>query len=251
MASLIHAGKRIAPWRFLMFFALLVVGVAIAVGPMDWSKGILAGFDAAAVAFLASCIPTFGYDAKTMRKVAAQNDANRLVMLVLSFLMTVVILSAVLAELDQKQALGPWDNDANRAVLLVITFLLTVVIMAAVVGELSLADKLDVFDKLLVAASLVLVWMFANAVYTLHYTHLFYTADDGGKDQAGLKFPGTKEPLMSDFVYFAYTLGVALQTADVEVTSPHIRKVVTAHCVAGFFFNLGVLALTINVLGSS
>ena len=214
MASLIHAGKRIAPWRFLMFFALLVVGVAIAVGPMDWSKGILAGFDAAAVAFLASCIPTFGYDAKTMRKVAAQNDANRLVMLVLSFLMTIVILSAVLAELDQKQALGPWD-------------------------------------KGLVAASLVLVWMFANAVYTLHYTHLFYTADDGGKDQAGLKFPGTKEPLMSDFVYFAYTLGVALQTADVEVTSPHIRKVVTAHCVAGFFFNLGVLALTINVLGSS
>jgi hypothetical protein len=26
--------------------------------------------------------------------------------------------------------------------------------------------------------------------------------------------------------------------------------VVTAHCVAGFFFNLGVLALTINVLGA-
>ena len=214
MATLTQVGKQIAPWRFLMFFALLVVGVAIAVGPMDWSKGILAGFDAAAVAFLASCIPTFGYDAKTMRKVAAQNDANRLVMLVLSFLMTIVILSAVLAELDQKQALGPWD-------------------------------------KGLVAASLVLVWMFANAVYTLHYTHLFYTADDGGKDQAGLKFPGTKEPLMSDFVYFAYTLGVAVQTADVEVTSPHIRKVVTAHCVAGFFFNLGVLALTINVLGNS
>ena len=214
MTTLTQVGKQIAPWRFLMFFALLVVGVAIAVGPMDWSKGILAGFDAAAVAFLASCIPTFGYDAKTMRKVAAQNDANRLVMLVLSFLMTIVILSAVLAELDQKQALGPWD-------------------------------------KGLVAASLVLVWMFANAVYTLHYTHLFYTADDGGKDQAGLKFPGTKEPLMSDFVYFAYTLGVAVQTADVEVTSPHIRKVVTAHCVAGFFFNLGVLALTINVLGNS
>ena len=30
-----------------------------------------------------------------------------------------------------------------------------------------------------------------------------------------------------------------------------IRKVVTAHCVAGFFFNLGVLALTINVLATS
>ena len=214
MTSLNHVGKRIAPWRFLMFFALLVIGVAIAIGPIGWAQGILVGFDVAAIAFLGSLFPAFGYDVKTMRKVAEQNDANRPVLLVLSFLMTVVILSAVVAELGQKDQLGAWD-------------------------------------KGLVAASLVMVWMVANAVYTLHYTHLFYTADDGGKDTAGLDFPGTKEPLMSDFVYFAYTLGVAVQTSDVEVTSSHIRKVVAAHCVAGFFFNLGVLALTINVLGSS
>ena len=213
MTDLHKIGKSIAPWRFLMFFALLVIGVVLAIGPMGWAQGILVGFDVASIAFLGSLFPAFRYDAKTMRKVAEQNDANRLVLLVLSFLMTVVILSAVVAELGNKNQLGPWD-------------------------------------KGLVAASLVMVWMFANAVYTLHYTHLFYTADDGGKDTAGLAFPGTKEPLMSDFVYFAYTLGVAVQTADVNVTSSHIRKVVTAHCVAGFFFNLGVLALTINVLGS-
>jgi uncharacterized membrane protein len=55
---------------------------------------------------------------------------------------------------------------------------------------------------------------------------------------------------MADFAYFAFTLGVAVQTSDVAITSPHIRKVVTVHCVVGFFFNLGVLALTVNVLGS-
>ena len=55
---------------------------------------------------------------------------------------------------------------------------------------------------------------------------------------------------MSDFVYFAFTLGVAVQTSDVSIESRHLRKIVTAHCVAGFFFNLGVLALTINVLGN-
>jgi hypothetical protein len=38
--------------------------------------------------------------------------------------------------------------------------------------------------------------------------------------------------------------------SDVAITSPHIRKVVTVHCAVGFFFNLGVLALTVNVLGS-
>lgn len=213
MTSIPLVGKRIAPWRFLLFFAVLALGCLAAVGASGWSKGLLLGFDAAALVFLISCLPAFRYDAKQMRKVAEQNDANRLILLILSFLLTVVILAAIVGELGQGK-LGPWD-------------------------------------KALVAVSLILVWLFANAVYTLHYTHLFYTADDGGKDAAGLDFCGTKEPLMSDFVYFAYTLGVALQTADVDITSPHIRTVATAHCVAGFFFNLGVLALTINVLGSS
>jgi uncharacterized membrane protein len=135
--------------------------------------------------------------------------------------------------------------------LLVVSFLLSVVILSAVVAELGQASQLTVVDKALVAASLVIVWVFGNAVYTLHYAHLFYSADDGGKDCAGLEFPGTKEPLMADFVYFAFTLGVAVQTSDVVIKSAHIRKVVTAHCVAGFFFNLGVLALTINVLAAS
>ena len=205
--------NRIAPWRFLLFFAVLGVGWAIAMPRIGWSQGLLAGFDVAAVVFIASYATTFRYDAKQLREAAERNDAN-------------------------------------RAVLLVVSFLLSAVIMAAMVGELSAAETLGMIDKLLLAVSLVLVWTFANAVYTLHYAHLFYTSADGGKDSAGLIFPGTKEPLMSDFVYFAYTLGVAVQTADVDITSPHIRKVVTAHCVAGFFFNLGVLALTINVLAA-
>ena len=205
--------NRIAPWRFLLFFAVLGVGWAIAMPQIGWSQGLLAGFDVAAVLFIASYTTTLRYDAKQLREAAERNDANRIV-------------------------------------LLVVSFLLSAVIMAAMVGELSAAETLGTIDKLLLAVSLVLVWTFANAVYTLHYAHLFYTSADGGKDSAGLKFPGTKEPLMSDFVYFAYTLGVAVQTADVDITSPHIRKVVTAHCVAGFFFNLGVLALTINVLAA-
>ena len=205
--------NRFVPWRFALFFVLLLAACGVAMTLSEWSKGLLIGFDVAAVAFLASLTGTFAYDAKTMREVAEVGDAN-------------------------------------RAQLLIISFLLTVVILAAVVAELSAAEKLTLLDKLLVTISLVLVWLFGNAVYTLHYAHLFYTRADGGTDAAGLDFPKTKEPLMSDFVYFAFTLGVAVQTSDVAVTSPHIRKVVTAHCVAGFFFNLGVLALTINILAS-
>jgi uncharacterized membrane protein len=203
--------ERVAPTRFLAFFAILVVAGGLAIVSMGWSQGVLVGFDVAAVTFMASCAPLFANKPKELREAAERNDANRAVLLLLSFIISVVIFAAIIAELANAEALRP-------------------------------------LDKALVAASLVIVWLFGNAVYTLHYAHLFYSRADGGGDAAGLTFPGTKQPVLSDFVYFAYTLGVAVQTADVSVDSPHIRKVVTAHCVAGFFFNLGVLALTINVL---
>lgn len=212
MPSIASFGKKIAPWRFLLFFAVLAAGWAAGIPAAGWSKGLLAGFDIAALVFLVSCVSLFRYDADRMRAAAASNDANGLVLLAISFLLSVVVLAAIVAEVGQ---------------------------------------RLTLWDKALVAVSMVLVWTFGNAVYTLHYCHLFYTADDGGKDSAGLDFPETREPLLSDFVYFAYVIGAAIQTADVAISSPHIRKVATAHTVISFFFNLGVLALTINVLGSS
>jgi uncharacterized membrane protein len=36
----------------------------------------------------------------------------------------------------------------------------------------------------------------------------------------------------------------------VTITETHIRKIVTIHSLAAFAFNIGVLAFTINVLGS-
>lgn len=213
MAGLSDKLNRLAPWRFLLFFALLAAASAVAIPALKPAKGLMIGFDVAAFAFLISCLPSFGFDTARMREVAEKSDANRITLLFISFLLTLVILAAVIAEMAQ----GP---------------------------------SLHLADKMWVAATLVMVWTFANAVYTLHYAHLFYTVDDRGNDHGGLAFPGTKLPLMSDFAYFAFTLGVAVQTSDVQVTSARIRKVVTAHCVAGFFFNLGVLALTINVLGS-
>jgi uncharacterized membrane protein len=133
----------------------------------------------------------------------------------------------------------------------VISFLLTLVIFGAITVMLANRESLETFDKILVAATLVMVWTFGNAIYTLHYAHLYYSTDDGGKDSAGLDFPGKAAPDLSDFAYFAFTLGVALQTSDVAIDNRHIRRIVAFHCVAAFFFNLGVLALTINVLGAS
>ncbi|HEY5944687.1 MAG TPA: DUF1345 domain-containing protein [Kofleriaceae bacterium] len=204
---------RLAPRHFLLFFGLLVVGWSIGSLFLAQSQATLAGFDLAAAAFLVSCASTFRHAPADMRSLAERSDAN-------------------------------------RTVVLVISVVLTVVVFAAMVGELGLRGKLALSEKLLIVVSMALAWTFGNAVYTLHYAHLFYSRGPGGNDRGGLLFPETPEPLMSDFAYFAFTLGVAVQTSDVQVTSRHIRNVVIAHSVIGFFFNMGVLALGINVLGA-
>ena len=207
-------GNRIAPPRFLLFLGLLIGGWGAAIPFFGWQRGVMAGFDLAALGFLLSCISLINDEAEAMR------TATR-------------------------------TNDANRTLLLAITVVLSLVILVAVGSQLSIGESLTAVDIGLIIVTMVLSWVFGNVIYTLHYAHLFYTRDDGGRDLSGLDFPNTKEPDYADFAYFAFTLGTALQTADVCITSRHIRRIVTMHSIAAFFFNLGVFALTINVLGSS
>lgn len=206
-------GNTVAPTRFLVFVLLFVAGTVVALQRLDWELALIAGFDLGAVVFLASILPLFFHRTHEMRDLAARNDANRIVMLLLSLLVTSVILVAVAVELSTERTLG-------------------------------------VVEKVAIAATLVLVWSFANAIWTLHYAHLYYRPGDDDIDCGGIEFPGTPDPDMADFVYFAFTIGVAVQTADVSITSRHIRRVVLIQSIAGFFFNLFVLALSINVLGA-
>ncbi len=206
-------GNTIAPPRFIAFVLLFAAGTAAVLQWLDWEMALIAGFDLGALVFLASCWPFFRHRTVEMRDLAARNDANRIVMLILSGLVTSVILVAVAVELSTEYTLG-----------------------AA--------------EKVAITVTLVLVWCFANAIWTLHYAHIFYTPGDDDGDCGGIDFPGTDKPDMADFTYFAFTIGVAAQTADVSITSRHVRRVVLIHSMAGFFFNLFVLALSINVLGA-
>lgn len=206
-------GNTIAPPRFLAFVLLSVAGSAVATRWLDWEIALIAGFDLGAIVFLASCWPLFDKESHEMRALAARNDANRIVMLIVTGVVTMVILLAVAVELSTTRTMGGVEKTA-------------------------------------ITATLVLVWSFANTVWTWHYAHLFYTPDDDDIDCGGLHFPGTDKPDMADFAYFAFTVGVAVQTADVDVTSRRMRRVVLVQSIAGFFFNLFVLALSINVLGA-
>ena len=212
-------GNRIGPARFIGFLVVLVGGYLVSrwlMGGSGWKDAAAMAFDAAALCFLASLVPLLrGSSVEVMRRHAGENDANRLM-------------------------------------VLIITSLLTLVAMAAISGELGRVHEGDLLAAVKLVATLLLIWLFANSVYALHYAHAFYSrVPKTGADRGGLDFPGTKTPSYADFAYFAFTLGMTFQTSDVEITAPAIRQVALLHSFAAFVFNIGVIAFTINVLGGA
>ncbi len=206
-------GHWLMPPPFLLFFVLAVVCGAAGISLLGWQTGIMAGFDVACACFLLAVLPLFDRRTEDMRRVAERNDANRVLLLT----MTVGVLF---------------------------------VILVTVATELAGRGKPDMGATVLVIVTLVLAWTFVTIVYTLHYAHLYYLQTPEGKDRAGLAFPQKPEPDYWDFLYFSCTMGMTFQTSDVEITASGIRRIVLFHGLAAFVFNLGVLAFTINVLGS-
>lgn len=210
----LRLGKTIAPPRFILFTVLFVGGLFAAIPPLGWGRGAMTAFDIASAVFLVgiSTLLRKG-EADQMRKAANANDANRVGLLVLTGVTMLVILTSVAKEMQAKT---------------------------------------DPIAVALVVGTLVLAWLFSNTIYALHYAHLFYSdCDETGRDHGGIDFPKCDEPDYWDFLYFSFTLGMTFQTSDVEISSRLVRRTVLGHCLAAFVFNIGVLAFTINVLGSS
>jgi uncharacterized membrane protein len=207
-------GRSVAPWRFLLFAIAFAAASGVLFQWFGVRRGMMGGFDIGAALFLLACVPLFDDAPSEMRLAAHRNDANRGSLLLLSTAVTAVILVSVGSELAQKGKHGP----------------------------------LDLF---LIVITLCLCWTFSNLVYALHYAHLFYTRDKAGTDSGGVKFPDTEEPDYWDFAYFSSCLGMTFQTSDVEITSGLMRRTAMFHCLGAFVFNLGVIAFTINILGSS
>lgn len=210
-------GKRVAPPRFLAFIGLLPLGTFAhqhLIGPAPWTQSLAIGFDIAAAVFLVSLIPLL--KERGAEAIRQRADAN----------------------------------DANSVLVLVMTSLLTVVIMSAIAGELPAARQGDLAATAQLVATLLLSWLFANSVYALHYAHDFYSAHaGGGRDCGGMVFPGTLQPGYADFAYFAFTVGMTFQTSDIAITATRVRGVAVLHSFAAFIFNIGVIAFIINALG--
>lgn len=95
--------------------------------------------------------------------------------------------------------------------------------------------------------SIVLSWLLLATNFAQEYAHR-YALNRHIKD-GGLMFPNTPEPDYWDFMYFSLTLSMTCQTADVQITDGRMRRLALLHCVMAFFFNVGIISITINVLG--
>lgn len=138
-------GNRIAPLRFILFLAVFAGAAALIgtkIGSDNWARAVMGGFDIAALLFLGSLLPLLGDgESASIRRHAAENDANRAMLLIITTLLSAVVLVTVGDELLYRGK--PW------APLVIIT--------------------------------LALAWLFANMIYALHYAHLFYGEGAGSR----------------------------------------------------------------------
>ena len=207
-----HRTRRHARFMICALIFVVLVVVLFSIGSRP-DRSILLAFDIAAVTFLAATVFMFSRsDDQSIRRRARKEDEGYWGFLLSGAAVAAVALVALAAELHTSKHTG------------------SVLIALAV-------------------CSLVLAWLFMNTIFALHYAHEFYGDRDG--KHAGLEFPGNTNPDYWDFVYFAFVIGMTFQVSDVQIDARTIRRVALAQSVIAFFFNVIVIALSVNIVAGS
>lgn len=200
---------RSRPWTIvsLLIFVLIVAGLYV--GGVPLANALLLGFDVAAVIFLGVIAYLFNRaEPDRMRRRAQAIDTGRWVVLLSGVLLAAVVLGALGVELHAAKSGG---------------------LLGLVVSVLSV----------------ILSWLFLNVMFAIHYAHGYY--GDLGEKHTGLDFPDTPEPDYWDFAYFSIVIGMTFQVSDVQITSKYLRRVVLMHSVIAFFFNVFIIAISVNI----
>jgi len=141
-------------------------------------------------------------------------------------------------------------EDEGRYTVLILSAAAATAILLTIVFELhgikDLPPGLAGFRVALAAVTILLSWFFMNTMFALHYAHGYYGDSDPSseyKPTGGLIFPG-----YWDFIYFSLVVGMTFQVSDVQIEDHDLRRNVLAHGVLAFFFNVVILALTINIV---
>lgn len=212
------------PWRMARMHAKLVVAaiVGIVIGvtmplALRLPTRILAGWDIGVAVYLVlTCVMFFRSDVDGIRRRAAGQDEGAFAILLLTIAATLASVVAIIFELG-----GVKHESSSGAI----------------------------HNVLIAATTIVLSWAFVHTIFASHYAHEYYGERRDGKI-GGLNFPGDEDPDYWDFLYFSLVIAMTSQVSDVAISSRVIRRVAAMHGVLSFFFNLTILALTVNMISN-
>jgi uncharacterized membrane protein len=127
--------------------------------------------------------------------------------------------------------------------------LLTVALVASLgaVGLLLLAagdtsGPVRIGTIALALGTVALSWLVTHTLFALRYAALYYD------ERGGIDFNQTESPTYGDFLYLAFTVGMAFQVSDTAVTSRRLRRVVLRHALLSYITGAVVLATSINLV---
>jgi uncharacterized membrane protein len=140
--------------------------------------------------------------------------------------------------------------DQTGVAVLPLSLLAAAASIVVVVGEAQ-SGGFPLRNGLLALGTVALSWSFIHLMFALHYAHAFYQQGEDAEDRGGLIFPGETQPDYWDFLHFALIIGVACQTADVQIADRGIRRLSSVHSLTAFVFNTVIVALAVNLAVSA
>ncbi len=198
--------------------AALVVCTGAVVGGVlqmfaPWQLALVGGWDATALAFLATIWPiVLTSDAEATRRHAVREDNTRSAAALLLVAASLGSLLAVAATLPTAAHQRGWRE-------------------GALVG---------------VAALTILVsWTVVNTIFLLRYADLHHRPHGRGIDFNG---PPGEQPTYVDFAYVSFTIGMTYQVSDTDIRDPRIRRTIIVHGLLSYLFGVVIVAGAINVI---
>ncbi|GLG85086.1 DUF1345 domain-containing protein [Acinetobacter calcoaceticus] len=212
-----HLGRSVRnrPHFFIaLFIGFITASILTWLTSWQWSTILLVSWNASVSVYLLYILQLMkSCDHSQMQQQAKKQDESKWVIMLIVLLALAMCLVAILIQLSQL----PSESSAK-------------------LGHVALA-----------LLTIVSAWLFMHSVFALHYAHDFYMALSRNEENGGLDFPGTEHPTYPDFLYFSYIIGTSAQTADVSITTKHMRLLNLFHAVLSFGFNTTILAICINV----
>ena len=192
----------------------VVVAAALAVSPVGWELAVIAGWDAASLAFLGSVWPIFmtagGEKTERLASREDQTHGSATALLAAASLVSLLGVGFALGEAAN-------EHGAYRGVLIGIAVL-----------------------------TVASAWVTMNTVYTLRYAKLDYQSQ-GARIDFGEPLSEHK-PTYRDFAYLAFTIGMTYQVSDTTLRSSPIRRTALGHALLSYVFGVAIVAGAINLL---